>query len=115
MVLAGAVEVYPLRDYGLQFEVPVGEDLASDQMFEYVSLIVMAASDGTDIQILRGRYGPYITDGKKNARIPKGAEPESLELDECKALIEAAPARRARKTKKKTSKKKATKKTVASH
>ncbi|MDJ0818251.1 MAG: hypothetical protein QNJ58_18705, partial [Desulfobacterales bacterium] len=51
VVLAGAVEVYPLRDYGLQFEVPVGEDLSSDQMFEYVSLMVMASADGTDIQI----------------------------------------------------------------
>ena len=73
--------------------------------------------DGTDIQILRGRYGPYITDGKKNARIPKDTNPESLELDECKALIEAAPARRARTTskKKKTTKKKVTKKAVASN
>ena len=71
--------------------------------------------DGTDIQILRGRYGPYITDGKKNARIPKDTEPESLQLDECRALIEAAPARRARTTKKKTSKKKSAKKAVASN
>ena len=60
--------------------------------------------EGTGIRILRGRYGPYITDGKKNARIPKGREPESLELDECQALIEAAPERRATR-KKKTSKK----------
>ncbi len=51
VVLAGAVEVYPLRDYGLRFEVPVGEDLSSDQMFQYVSLMVLAAADGTDIQI----------------------------------------------------------------
>ena len=51
VVLAGAVEVYPLRDYGLQFEVPVGEDIDSDQMFQYTSLFVLAAEDGTDIQI----------------------------------------------------------------
>ncbi len=51
VVLAGAVEVYPLRDYGLQFEVPVGEDLGSDEMFQYTSLFVLAAEDGTDIQI----------------------------------------------------------------
>lgn len=68
--------------------------------------------DGTDIKILRGRYGPYITDGKKNARIPKDREPETLDLDECKALIAAAPARRASK-KKKTSKKKTSKKKKA--
>ena len=68
----------------------------------------------SDIQVLRGRYGPYITDGKKNARIPKDRDPETLELDECKALIEAAPVRRggSAKKKKKTSKKSSKKKTT---
>lgn len=47
------------------------------------------------VQVLRGRYGPYITDGTKNARVPKDREPESLTLEECLALLEKAPARRA--------------------
>ncbi|MGH8175495.1 MAG: DNA topoisomerase I [Steroidobacter sp.] len=45
------------------------------------------------IQVLNGRYGPYITDRVKNAKIPKDRDPKSLTLDECKALIAAAPAR----------------------
>ncbi len=45
------------------------------------------------IQVLNGRYGPYITDKVKNAKIPKGREPKSLTLDECRELIAAAPAR----------------------
>jgi DNA topoisomerase-1 len=45
------------------------------------------------IQVLNGRYGPYITDRVKNAKIPKDREPRTLTLDECKALIAAAPAR----------------------
>ncbi|MCB0275758.1 MAG: type I DNA topoisomerase, partial [Calditrichaeota bacterium] len=53
--------------------------------------------DGTEIKVLRGRYGPYITDGQKNARIPKGKEPEALTLAECLALLEKAPAKGARK------------------
>ena len=35
---------------------------------------------GTDVVVLNGRYGPYITDGKKNAKIPKDREPSSLTL-----------------------------------
>ncbi len=57
--------------------------------------------DGTDIQVLRGRYGPYITNGKKNARIPKDIEPEDLTLEQCTELIAAAPERRKKKKKKK--------------
>lgn len=45
------------------------------------------------IQVLNGRYGPYVTDGKKNAKIPKDRDPKSLTLEECRVLIEQAPAR----------------------
>jgi DNA topoisomerase-1 len=45
------------------------------------------------IQILNGRYGPYISDGTKNARIPKGRDPTSLTLEECRPLLAAAPLR----------------------
>ena len=38
------------------------------------------------IQVLNGRYGPYISDGKKNGKIPKDRDPKSLTIDECKAL-----------------------------
>jgi len=48
------------------------------------------------IQVLNGRYGPYITDGAKNGKIPKDRDPQTLTLDECMALIAAAPARGAR-------------------
>src|ERR1700756_2457499 len=48
------------------------------------------------IQVLNGRYGPYVTDGKKNAKIPKDRDPKTLTLDECRVLIEQAPARGAR-------------------
>lgn len=43
-----------------------------------------------DIQVLRGRYGPYIKSGTLNARIPKNKEPETLTLEECEALINVA-------------------------
>ncbi len=56
------------------------------------------------IQVLNGRYGPYITDKAKNARVPKDRDPKSLTLEECKELLAAAPVR-GRRGKKKASKK----------
>ena len=69
------------------------------------------------ISILNGRYGPYVTNGKKNAKVPKDVEPISLSLEESVALLEAAPARGARRGKKKTrakSKKKSKSKKISS-
>jgi DNA topoisomerase-1 len=45
------------------------------------------------IQVLNGRYGPYITDKERNAKIPKERDPKSLTLEECRALLAAAPVR----------------------
>jgi DNA topoisomerase-1 len=45
------------------------------------------------IQVLKGRYGPYVTDRKRNAKAPKDRDPASLTLEECQALLAAAPER----------------------
>jgi DNA topoisomerase-1 len=63
------------------------------------------------IQVLNGRYGPYITDKTKNAKVPKDREPKSLTLEECIELLAAAPVR-GRRGKKKAAKKKTAKKTA---
>jgi DNA topoisomerase-1 len=54
------------------------------------------------IQVLNGRYGPYITNGAKNAKIPKDQDPKLLTLAQCEELLAAAPERGARRGKKKT-------------
>ena len=53
------------------------------------------------IQVLNGRYGPYITNKAKNAKIPKDRVPVELTLEECQALLAAAPERRGRGVKRK--------------
>jgi DNA topoisomerase-1 len=52
------------------------------------------------IQVLNGRYGPYVTNRQKNAKIPKDRNPKELTLEECVALLAAAPERRGRGRKK---------------
>ena len=48
------------------------------------------------VQILNGPYGPYLSDGKKNARIAKDADPSKITEKEAESLIAKAPVRRAR-------------------
>ena len=52
--------------------------------------------ENPDIQILNGRFGPYIKAGKKNVKIPKDREPASLSLEECVTLAENAPEKKGR-------------------
>ncbi len=46
------------------------------------------------IKIVNGPYGPYITDGKKNAKILKDTDPTKLNEEDCKKLLATAPVRK---------------------
>ena len=65
---------------------------------------------GDGIKVLNGRYGPYITDSKKNAKIPKGTEPKEITHDEAKKILAEAPAKSARR---RTAKKPVSRKSTA--
>ena len=64
--------------------------------------------EDAELQILNGRWGPYISYKKKNYRIPKGTNAEELSLKQCMEIIEGNA--KSDKTKKGTVKKTATKK-----
>ncbi len=53
-------------------------------------------ADFGKIKVLRGPYGPYITDGKKNAKIPKDVKPESISESEAKKMLAEAPEKKGR-------------------
>ena len=59
--------------------------------------------DGT--KVLNGRFGPYVSDGKKNAKIPKDADPKSITHEQALELLSKAPAKAARRATRATSKK----------
>ena len=63
------------------------------------------ADFGDGIKVLNGRYGPYITNGKKNAKIPKDTDPKLITHDEAKKLLAEAPAKSSRRTTQKSARK----------
>ncbi|HER20059.1 MAG TPA: type I DNA topoisomerase, partial [Chromatiales bacterium] len=76
---------------------------------------------GDGIQVLNGRYGPYVSDGKKNAKIPKNDDPKAITHEQAIEMIAQAPERKGRGRKaapkaaaKKTTTTKATAKKTAS-
>jgi DNA topoisomerase-1 len=58
--------------------------------------LIKAFAENPDIQVLNGRFGPYIKAGKKNVKIPKGKVPAELTYEECFTLAENAPEKRGR-------------------
>jgi len=59
-------------------------------------------ADFGKLKILNGPYGPYVTDGKKNTRIPKGDKPQKITEARAKVILSEAPASKSRRyTKKK--------------
>jgi DNA topoisomerase-1 len=71
--------------------------------------------EGTNVQVLNGRFGPYISDGEMNGKIPKDREPSSLTLEECQALLaQGKPVRKGGRFGRKGAAKAAPKKAAAS-
>ena len=72
---------------------------------EALDAATIVSFDGTGIRIIKGRFGPYISDGKRKARIPRGKDAEKLSVFECEAyLAEAEAAKKPQRGKKKAEK-----------
>jgi DNA topoisomerase-1 len=72
-------------------------DVTLDQALELYAAKLKAEAEkniadfGDGIKVLNGRFGPYITDGKKNAKIPKDTDPKKVTHTEAKKLLKEAP------------------------
>jgi DNA topoisomerase-1 len=69
--------------------------------------------DGAPVNVMNGRFGPYVKHGKINATLTKGYEPDTITMDEAVALIAAKAAKPPKKKKAAAKKKKTTKKKTA--
>ncbi len=108
------------KDTYSPYEITLEEalELIKEKKIADANRIIHTFDDG--IQILNGRWGPYITDGNKNGKIAKDTDPKSLSHEECIEILANTPEKKSRfkkKTKKKiakkTTKKKTTKKKTA--
>ncbi len=80
------------------YEIPLERaiDLIEAKRVSDANKLIKAFDGYPDVQVLNGRFGPYIKAGKKNVKIPKGKEPASLTIEECLALAEATPEKKGR-------------------
>ena len=58
-----------------------------------------AAPDGKPIKVLKGKFGPYVSDGETNATLPEGTEPDSVTMEQALALIAERAAKGGKKKK----------------
>jgi DNA topoisomerase-1 len=71
-------------------------ELIENKRVSDANKLIKAFEGNDDIQVLNGRFGPYIKAGKKNVKIPKGKEPKDLTLEECITLADATPEKKGR-------------------
>ena len=112
-----------IRHDGKFVSIPKGEDPLEINEARAIELIeekrkadaekfIKSFDEDPEMQILNGRWGPYIKAGKKNVKIPKDKEPTALTYEECVALAEATPDKKGRGGKKAAPKKAAAKKST---
>lgn len=64
------------------------EQMLKDEQEAEAKKVIKTFAENPDLQILNGRYGPYIAYQKKNYKIPENVEPADLNLDACFKVIE---------------------------
>ncbi|MFR0678676.1 type I DNA topoisomerase [Dysgonomonas mossii] len=79
--------------------------LIEDKRQKDAEKIIKTFTEDADLQILNGRYGPYIAYQKINYKIPKGVVPADLDFDAAMKIVKATGEKPATKTKAKSKKK----------
>ena len=81
--------------------LPAGSDPMQVTLDEAIALIekkrqfeqqrlIKSFAENPDVEILNGRYGPYIAMAGKNYKIPAGTDPTTLDFEACMKIIEKA-------------------------
>lgn len=97
-----------VKHAGKYYSLGKGETLTSITLEKAIELILAKRNleankflkefpENDSIKVVNGMYGPYIQIGKRNVKIPKGTDPQSLTLEDCIKLGEDAPATKKKK------------------
>ncbi|HRN35742.1 MAG TPA: type I DNA topoisomerase [Flavobacteriales bacterium] len=106
-ILQGRGRFGPFVKFGKTYaNIPKGEEPSTVTLERAVELIeaklagvrqnILKAFEGTTVEIIDGRYGPYLTDGNKIAKMPEGKQPAEVTLEEAQKLLAEAPERKGR-------------------
>ncbi len=86
------VSIKPLDPHDITLEQAL--EFYAEKLKKEAEKYIAEFDDG--IQVLNGRFGPYITDGTKNAKIPKDTDPKTITHEQAKELLAKAPAKKSR-------------------
>lgn len=90
----------------IQFTADEAIALIQAKRNEEANRIIKTFAEEPELEVLNGRYGPYIAYKKKNYKLPKDCVPAELDLDACMAIIKEQDEKPATATKKRYTKKK---------
>lgn len=85
-------------------DISMAIPLITDKRKKDAEKVIKTFTEDADLQILNGRYGPYIAYKKSNFKIPKGTAPESLDFEASMKIVNSTE-EKAAKTKGKAKKK----------
>ncbi len=78
----------PKQDDPFKITLERASEVIAEKRTKEKERLIQAFAHEPEVQILNGRYGPYITMNKNNYKIPKDQDPKKLTLEECLAIIE---------------------------
>lgn len=81
-------------------------ELIEKKRLDEANRVLRDFGEDAGVQILNGRFGPYIAFNKKNYKIPKSVDPQTLTLEDCRKIIDESTTKTPAKTSKTSKSKK---------